>query len=516
MTGWIQTSLGELCVITMGQSPPSNTYNTEKNGLPFFQGKAEFSDLYPVPHKWCSKPQKIADENDILISVRAPVGDVNVANQHCCIGRGLAAIKYDTCPKFIFYFLNHSKNELDKLSTGTTFKAISKQTILNYSLFIPSLNEQNEIVSKIEELFSEIDNGIESLKKAREQLKTYRQAVLKHAFEGKLTWEWREQQRQAGNPPEPAEKLLARIKKERKTQYLKQVESWQSACEQAEKDGSKKPAKPRKPKDLPPLTEKELAELPKLPEGWGWVTLEMILSDTLIGIVKNLSEQNEMGIGVPYVKMNNISKFGTMDYSSLAYVTIQDDEKNKYSLKANDILFNTRNSYELVGKTGIVKKVTSYMVFNNNLMRMRFFVQVNPIMIWYQINSPQFQKELERNKKATTNICALYAKDIFPMKIKLTNLLEQNEIVSEIETRLSVCDQLEQTIENSLKKAEVLRQSILKKAFEGELTKAWREENPELISGENSAESLLARIRAEKDRLAGDGKKRRSGKAGKK
>ncbi|MFO7750504.1 MAG: hypothetical protein R6V54_10475, partial [Desulfobacteraceae bacterium] len=242
----------------------------------------------------------------------------------------------------------------------------------------------------------------------------------------------------------------------------------------------------------------------------------MILSDTLIGIVKNLSEQNEMGIGVPYVKMNNISKFGTMDYSSLAYVTIHEDEKNKYSLKANDILFNTRNSYELVGKTGIVKKVTSYTVFNNNLMRMRFFVQVNPIMIWYQINSPQFQKELERKKKATTNICALYGKDIFPMKIKLTNLLEQNELVSEIETRLSVCDKLEQTIEDSLKKADALRQSILKKAFEGELTKAWREENPELISDGNSVESLLARIRAEKARLVGEGKKRRSGKAGKK
>jgi type I restriction enzyme S subunit len=147
---------------------------------------------------------------------------------------------------------------------------------------------------------------------------------------------------------------------------------------------------------------------------------------------------------------------------------------------------------------------------------MRFFVQVNPIMIWYQINSPQFQKELERKKKATTNICALYGKDIFPMKIKVTNLLEQNELVSEIETRLSVCDKLEQTIEDSLKKAGALRQSILKKAFEGELTKEWREAHPELISGENSAKSLLASIREEKARLADEVKKRRSGKAGKK
>jgi type I restriction enzyme, S subunit len=93
------------------------------------------------------------------------------------------------------------------------------------------------------------------------------------------------------------------------------------------------------------------------------------------------------------------------------------------------------------------------------------------------------------------------------LPIQVIPYAEQQKINQEIETRLSVCDQLEQTIEDSLKKAEALRQSILKKAFEGELTKAWREENPELISGENSAESLLARIRAEKARLAGEGKK---------
>jgi type I restriction enzyme S subunit len=101
---------------------------------------------------------------------------------------------------------------------------------------------------------------------------------------------------------------------------------------------------------------------------------------------------------------------------------------------------------------------------------------------------------------------------IFP----LCSHSERNQIVSEIETRLSVCDKLEQTIEDSLKKAEALRQSILKKAFEGELTKAWREAHPELISGKNSAKSLLASIRAEKAGLAAEGKKRRSGKAGKK
>jgi type I restriction enzyme S subunit len=122
---------------------------------------------------------------------------------------------------------------------------------------------------------------------------------------------------------------------------------------------------------------------------------------------------------------------------------------------------------------------------------------------------------LNKNQKGATK-AGLTLEDIRTVPIPLCSCPEQTQIVSQIETRLSVCDQLEQTIEDSLKKAEALRQSILKKAFEGELTKAWREENPELISGENSAESLLARIRAEKARLAGEEKKRRSGKAGKK
>ena len=149
---------------------------------------------------------------------------------------------------------------------------------------VPPLPEQHCIVEKIEELFSELDNGVESLKKAREQLKIYRQSVLKHAFEGKLTWEWREQQIQAGNPPEPAEKLLAHIKKDRETQYQRQVEAWQKACEQAKKDGSKKPAKPKKPKGLPPLTVKELAELPELPEGWVWEKLVNVTNRIQMGV----------------------------------------------------------------------------------------------------------------------------------------------------------------------------------------------------------------------------------------
>ena len=119
--------------------------------------------------------------------------------------------------KFLLYLINSPqiRTDIDKFKSGSTRKRISRKNLAKIELSIAPPLEQHQIVAKIEELFSELDNGIENLKKAREQLKTYRQAVLKYAFEGKLTKEWRTLQRQAGNPPEPAEKLLERIKAEK-------------------------------------------------------------------------------------------------------------------------------------------------------------------------------------------------------------------------------------------------------------------------------------------------------------
>ena len=125
---WQVKKLGEVCQIIMGQSPPSDTYNFEKLGLPFFQGKTEFTELYPVVRKWCSKPNKISEPDDILISVRAPVGPTNISNVQCCIGRGLAAIRYANNYKFVFYYLRSVEKRLEKLATGTTFSAISRAT----------------------------------------------------------------------------------------------------------------------------------------------------------------------------------------------------------------------------------------------------------------------------------------------------------------------------------------------------------------------------------------------------
>ena len=157
---WIKTSLDSVSHIILGQSPPSSTYNSLKDGLPFFQGKTDFGVLHPKTRVWCSSPKKIAEKNDLLLSVRAPVGSINLSKERCCIGRGLAAIRSINCDMsimFFVYFFKHIENYLENQGTGTTFKAISGKQIKDLRIPLPPLNEQKRIVSKIESIFDKID-----------------------------------------------------------------------------------------------------------------------------------------------------------------------------------------------------------------------------------------------------------------------------------------------------------------------------------------------------------------------
>ncbi len=156
--GWKYKKLGDenYFELIMGQSPPSKTYNLKKNGLPFFQGKAEFGKMFPTPKKYCSEPTRIAEKDDVLISVRAPVGPTNLANERCCIGRGLAAIrcKQDIIPRFLLYALRAIEGDIANsvCDQGGGFTAIKKSQLKAVKIPVPPLEEQRRIVARIEEL----------------------------------------------------------------------------------------------------------------------------------------------------------------------------------------------------------------------------------------------------------------------------------------------------------------------------------------------------------------------------
>ena len=162
----VEKQLNDVADIIMGQSPLSQSYNKDKKGLPFYQGKTEFSDIYiKEPTVYCNSPIKVVEENDILMSVRAPVGDVNIATQKSCIGRGLASIK----PKkidylYLFYLLKEQKSKIEKIGVGSTFKAINKNNISTLKISIVEKDKQNKIrnyLSSIEKLKFEIEKSIE-------------------------------------------------------------------------------------------------------------------------------------------------------------------------------------------------------------------------------------------------------------------------------------------------------------------------------------------------------------------
>ncbi len=178
--------LKDCCTIIAGQSPESKYYNADGIGLPFFQGKADFGELYPTIRVYCSQPTKIAEKDDILLSVRAPVGPTNLAPCQVCIGRGLTAIRPSSLLdlKYVLFFFRYFEAQLQHKGTGTTFKAITQDIVKNLEIPVPPLDEQERIVARIEELFSQLDSGVETLRKTKQQLAVYRQAVLKEAFAG--------------------------------------------------------------------------------------------------------------------------------------------------------------------------------------------------------------------------------------------------------------------------------------------------------------------------------------------
>lgn len=387
--------------------------------------------------------------------------------------------------KFAFYALSNSAAKLKSKGYARHYQNLS-----NSNINIPPLLEQRRISAKIEELFSELDNGVESLCTAQQQLKVYRQSLLKQAFEGKLTAEWRAQ-----NPDklEPADILLERIQQERETLYQQHLQEWKEAQKawEAGKTGSK-PTKPKAFKALLPLTVEELAELPELPGGWCWIRPEEIAApeNYSIGIGpfgSNLKVSDYRDSGVPLIFVRNITR---SDFKrDLKYV-----DHAKYL----ELIAHTVKPLDLVitkmgdppGDCEIYPAESPKAVLTADCLKLRLWADFANRQLYKScINSNLVRKQLGLITKgvAQKKISVDRFKTIC---LPLMCIEEQRQISQCLDEKISVIDQLEQTITDSLRKAEALRQSILKKAFTGTLVL----QNPE----DEPASVLLERIRAER------------------
>lgn len=477
--GWSSCCLPDFTDIVMGQSPTSDTYNKSGSGIPFFQGKAEFGAIYPTVAKYCSAPNKIALAGATLLSVRAPVGPTNLAKEKCCIGRGLAAIHPagGISPMFILFLLRSIETDLSKEGTGSTFSAINKQFVEELEFGLPPLPEQHRIVAKIEELFSELDKGIENLKTAQAQLKVYRQALLKHAFEGKLTVQWRAENQ---DKLETAAALLARIQAEREQRYQQQLTDWQT------NGGSlvQRAGKPKVPKPLPPLTAEELAELPELPEGWGWVKLGDLASKITDGEHFKPAVKTE---GVYFLSAKDVKHNG-VSFEAPLFIDEETAEKarSRCDPERNDILIVSRGA--TVGRMCIVNTDKCFCLLGSVIL-VKATAAIQSRYFLSALKSPLVNTKIVGVSGATAQQ-AIYLRDIQHVPVPVCSSLEQSRIVEELEANLSEVDQLELTLITSLQQSEALRQSILKRAFSGQLVPQDPHDEP--------AAALLARIRAER------------------
>ena len=305
------------------------------------------------------------------------------------------------------------RHYIESISKGTNINNLKRGHLLDYKLPLPPTNEQRRIVAKIEELFSELDKGVESLKLAQAQLKTYRQSILKHAFEGKLTAKWREENRID-------------------YQWTKQLVSEIGRIETGNTPSKKNP--------------------------------------------------EYFGGNIPFYKPKDLSK-GSNIFETEEYLTEKGFDKAR-KIPTNSILVTCIGA--TIGKTGLIKKEGASNQQINAIIPNENYLSE---FIYFQAISFLFQEQINYNYSQTT-LPILNKNKFSKLTMVVCPIEEQQQIISEIEAKFSVIDQLEKDIEENLKRSETLRQSILKKAFSGQLVPQDSNDEP--------ASELLKRIKAQK------------------
>lgn len=452
--GWIHANMEDVCDIIMGQSPRGDSYNQDAQGIPLINGPVEFG---PTPFsntirsKFTTKPTKLCRKNDLLLCVRgSTTGRMNIAGFDACIGRGVAAIRSSLCQSYINYFINFKQPQIFNMGTGSTFPNVTIDMLRSIIIPTPPLAEQYRIVSRIEELFSRLEAGVEALEKAKPLLQRYRQAVLKAAVEGRLTEEWRK-----GHPDnKPAESLYK-----------------QSNIENHEYAGSFD----------------DNLQLWDVPENWQWTKLGMCSELITKGESPKWQGFNYVEQGILFIRSENVL-WGDLDISNSVKIPLEFHRKLKRSVvRPNDVLINLVGAS--IGRCGVIPASIQEANINQAVATIRVKEILLPYYLMYLLISPKMQKEIQGNKVETARP-NISLGDLKYLNIPLPPIFEQKKIVDEIEYKLYILNNLDPIIESDIHFIAHLRQSILKNAFEGKLVPQDPNDEP--------ASALLEMIKAER------------------
>jgi type I restriction enzyme S subunit len=399
--GWKYAKLGEVCEILDGKRKPINS--SERNNRIAGKKKNQLFPYYGATGQVGYIDDYLLDGEYVLLGEDGapflePFKDkAYIVNGKLWVNNHAHILKSYSSNKFLCYYLNQISYR--EYVTGTTRLKLNQSLMKEIPVVVPPLPEQHRIVAKLEELFSELEKGNDQLRTALDQLKVYRQAVLKYAFEGKLT--------------------------------NKKV-----------KDG-------------------------ELPKGWKWVKLGEVIDEPKYGTSKKCTYDLK---GKAVLRIPNIGN-GFVDSRDLKYAEFDSKEIETYKLQEGDILtIRSNGSIDLVGKCALITKKDEAYLYAGYLICLRAIKGiVNPKYLINVLVSINLRNQIESKAKSTSGVNNINSGELKSLIIPLCPIEEQHRIVEEIESRLSVADKLEETITASLQQSETLRQSILKKAFEGKL-----------------------------------------------
>lgn len=372
---------------------------------------------------------KLIPSGTLMVAMYGSIGKLGISGMECCTNQAIAFAKelYNVIPKYMFYYMSFVKPTLISMGKGGTQKNISQTVLRSLNVIVPPIEEQQYIVSRIEELFSELDKGVETLQTIKEQLAVYRQAVLKEAFEGKLTSSWRAENT-LSNPQYDFDKIR------RPNELFKDTSGDENEIAL----------------NLPPtwlkarlgeIFEVQVGATPsrRVPEYWNgninWVSSGEVRFNTIFRTNEKITPE-----GLAHAS-TNLQPIGTVMLAMIG----EGKTRGQAAILNTEAAHNQNTAAILVSQTPCAPKYVYY------------FLQMN--------------YDNTRRVGSGNNQKALNKERVRAIRFPFTSFDEQQIIVEEIESRLSVCDSIEQTVDTALAQAEAMRQSILKKAFEGELCK---------------------------------------------
>ena len=432
--GWKKTTLGEIAQVVSGGTPSTKlgaNFAEKGKGIGWIT-PADLSkytdkfisngarDLSIDGYKSCSA--KLLPAGTVLLSSRAPIGYVAIAQSELSTNQGFKnfILSDDILSEYAYYYLKSIKSTIESLGSGTTFLELSASNARRIPIIYPTSQEtQQAIVNKIESLFDEIDEGIGRLKTAAQQIQQYRQSLLKNAFNGELTKEWRS--KHADTLPS-ANELLAQIQTAREQHHAQQLANWQNVT-----IGEVVTISPKK--------------------------------ETAI------DDNTDVSFSSMHLMSSSISEHLTYEIKKWA-----DVKKGFTVFRNNDVLLAKITPCFENGKSAVAQDLINGIgTGSTEFMVLRCSNQLLPKFLYFLVNTPDFRQAGIHNMTGSVGHKRVPKDFVSSWTFSLPSLTEQTQIVAILESKLTACDQLAAELAKQLKQAELLKQAVLKAAFSGGL-----------------------------------------------